>query len=104
MRCSSGRERAPRPQLGQLEVECHHNERIRWRRRGQAQALLKEAKAVGILAFPGHVHRMIGRFEKLAGANALSSSRHISLKSRKGSRAPLSIMARTSGSVLFSKK
>jgi len=93
-----------RTELGQLKLECRQHERIRCVGVAKAQALLEEAMAVGILAFPGNVHHMDRRFEKLAGTNALSSSRHISLKSRKGSSAPLSIMARTSGSVLFGKK
>jgi hypothetical protein len=93
-----------RPKLSQLKVECRQNERIRSVGMAKAQALLKEAMAVGILAFPGNVHHMDRRFKKLGGTNALSSSRHISLKSRKGSSAPLSIMARNSCSVLFGKK
>ena len=49
----------------------------------------------------GNVRPMVGRCEKLAGTNADNSARHVSLKSRKGSSAPLSIMVRNSGSVLF---
>jgi len=51
----------------------------------------------------GNVHHTVGRLEKLAGMNADNSSRHISAKSRNGSNAPLSIMPRNSGSVLFGK-
>ncbi len=68
------------------------------------RAILNACFKFRFVSFSSNVHHMDGRFKNLAGTNALSSSRHISLKSRKGSSAPLSIMARTSGRVLFGKK